>query len=714
MKKLLIVAVALFICGNNFAQIYTPINPTEFGHNANREDVKLAFHPPEKEGLSTNTNSTRVQFFYNKIDSSFWGWSQDRGYFPVGGLGGGGGGNIDSLTFGPTSITKWVGGVPTSYDLYHMYAYSSINYDRSRTLYYNIDHNLIDSSDRADGVYGGQGIKIEDTLVNAVTIKADISYLSEDGFWLYTLHANGVLDSTEIEVDGGSSGGGGSSQWEDVTVGINYAGGNVGINKLVPAQKLDIDGSMNISSGNAYKYNGINLVQSITAIQDYFFGNSGNMTMTGTFNLAMGSSSLLSTTYGSRNIAFGTAALYSNTSGNDNVAIGHGAIGSIGAGVGYNKNTAIGNNSLSIMLGTENTAVGYNSATSLQGDLNTIMGAESLIHGFTLTGNYNSFFGGLINNNSAFSGDNNSVVGFSTTFNGSGNTILGQGLSLGTITNNIVIADGAGNIRIRSDAAGKLKFGAYGAGTNTGTATYVLSVDASGYVIESPGVPFIVQGEYLNNTLALAEGVLPGQVYNIPMAGGNAVLAVAKEATWDVVSYYSQDDIDNVQFTHLDLQGVIDFWVDWGDGTTDHITTTPASFDHTYTVSGPGYKIVKMHGTLDGVTGKVSFTDYGSSTINDDKILTTTGVHGVIGLVDVSYLFDDCNSLQSIPLDMFSECPLLTKFDNAFHSCAALTGPAPTLWLTYPTPSSALNCFGGSTGLTNYSSIPTGAPYYWR
>jgi hypothetical protein len=123
---------------------------------------------------------------------------------------------------------------------------------------------------------------------------------------------------------------------------------------------------------------------------------------TGANNIAIGSNSLIANTTGLQNIGLGSATLQLNTTSSNNTAIGSSALtlNTIGS-----SNTAIGSGSLSVNIsGTQNTAIGVNS-------------------------------GSLI-----------------TT--GSNNTILGNYAGTSTLASNIVLSDGAGNVRLFSDANG--------------------------------------------------------------------------------------------------------------------------------------------------------------------------------------------------------------------------------------------------------------------
>ena len=140
---------------------------------------------------------------------------------------------------------------------------------------------------------------------------------------------------------------------------------------------------------------------------------------TGTGNVVFGNSSLQVNTTGYNNTAIGNNSLVNNTTGANNTAIGN---GSLAANTTASNNTAIGLSSLSLnTTGASNTGVGvYSLQSNATGSLNTAIGYTA---------------GQLI-----------------TT--GSNNTIIGNYGGTSTLASNIVLSDGAGNVRLFSDANG--------------------------------------------------------------------------------------------------------------------------------------------------------------------------------------------------------------------------------------------------------------------
>ncbi len=143
---------------------------------------------------------------------------------------------------------------------------------------------------------------------------------------------------------------------------------------------------LSIVSGATYKINGATIAQASTTLNNYFFGNSGNLTMTGNYNTATGYTSLFSNTTGSYNTANGAQSLYSNTTGSYNTA--NGSYSLIYNTTG-NFNTANGSYSLqSNTTGGANTANGYASLNyNTTGSNNTANGSYSLNHNTTGTQN---------------------------------------------------------------------------------------------------------------------------------------------------------------------------------------------------------------------------------------------------------------------------------------------------------------------------------------
>lgn len=281
-----------------------------------------------------------------------------------------------------------------------------------------------------------------------------------------------------------------------------------------------------VDVATSYKYNGVDVIIATVATDNYFFGNSGNLTVTAIRNTAVGSFALAAVTSGSINTAVGYKALFANTSGNTNTAIGFLALtanttginntaigglsltanttgssnvavgaetlrfnttGDASTAVGFQAlsantvgvgNTALGNNSLtSNTSGLSNTAVGNNSlASSTSGSNNTAIGAQSMVlngagssnvavgRDALLTnadGSFNAAFGNLTlrDLNPALGTGENTAVGYNTgrgIVTGIQNTILGSNVTglAAALSNNIIIADGAGNQRITANATG--------------------------------------------------------------------------------------------------------------------------------------------------------------------------------------------------------------------------------------------------------------------
>lgn len=214
---------------------------------------------------------------------------------------------------------------------------------------------------------------------------------------------------------------------------LNYFAGKTGINQTAPTSMLDVvpassstigqiikgassqsanliewqnssatvlskvtsAGDFDTASGRAYRYNGAIIAYGVTADENYFFGASGNLTLTGLRNTSVGSQALTAITSGSNNTAIGRAALGSNTSGGSNTAIGANTLnvnttGGDNTAVGLNalnanttggSNTAVGPRALDAnTTGSNNVAVGADAlGANTDGDASVAVGNESLI-----------------------------------------------------------------------------------------------------------------------------------------------------------------------------------------------------------------------------------------------------------------------------------------------------------------------------------------------
>jgi hypothetical protein len=162
-------------------------------------------------------------------------------------------------------------------------------------------------------------------------------------------------------------------------------------------------------------------------------------------NTAVGASALAANTTGATNTAVGASALAANTTASNNTAVGYQALDANTTGA---DNVAVGKDALGAnTTASFNTAVGYQAGyTNATGISNTYIGYGS---GNLATGTGNSFLG---------QGSGDQIT------SGAANTIIGRyngnndGLDIRTASNNIVLSDGDGNVKMHyrgSDASWK-------------------------------------------------------------------------------------------------------------------------------------------------------------------------------------------------------------------------------------------------------------------
>lgn len=164
---------------------------------------------------------------------------------------------------------------------------------------------------------------------------------------------------------------------EDGTVGV--IGDYSGFGTATPAYRVDVNGDINITEGQYYRYGTGILAYAQTALDNYYFGPAGNLTTTGIRNTAVGEVSLATLGVGATgNTALGYASGYSSTTGVYNVFIGYQAgLGSAGAYAGADYNVCIGFRTGYDLAGDSNynVLVGASSGENITtGDHNVLIG----------------------------------------------------------------------------------------------------------------------------------------------------------------------------------------------------------------------------------------------------------------------------------------------------------------------------------------------------
>jgi hypothetical protein len=155
----------------------------------------------------------------------------------------------------------------------------------------------------------------------------------------------------------------------------------------------------------------------------------GRQAGTGTSNIGIGFAALAANTTGINNLAIGSGTLYNNTTGDNNISLGYNTLE-------YNTT------------GGSNIALGLNTlGDNTTGNNNIGIGIQALDRNTTADGNIAIGYGALGLNTT---GVYNTAIGYiagSAITTGSYNTIIGRYVGTTTIDSNIILADGAGNIR---------------------------------------------------------------------------------------------------------------------------------------------------------------------------------------------------------------------------------------------------------------------------
>ena len=249
--------------------------------------------------------------------------------------------------------------------------------------------------------------------------------------------------------------------------------------------------------------------------------NAGNsITSGGNYNVVVGDEAGTALTTGDNNVAVGYGALDAEDSGTNSVAIGYNALtaqnndaANYNVAIGYSAGAAINSGTLNTLIGGLagdaittgylNEALGYSALSantvgrnavavgsfalanqnpdSASSTYNTAVGYNA--GGAVTTGVQNTFFGSLAGD-SVTTGTGNVAVGYDAggTTTGTNNTLIGPGagnlistgsknvvignydgnegsLDIRTASNNIVLSDGDGNVRLMSDGSGNVLAG---------------------------------------------------------------------------------------------------------------------------------------------------------------------------------------------------------------------------------------------------------------
>ena len=215
-----------------------------------------------------------------------------------------------------------------------------------------------------------------------------------------------------------------------------FAGSKTFTNTVTFGKDITVNGMTIGRPANPFASNTQNI-----AIGNNVMGKYAPTAWTTDYNIGIGYSALFNLTNGGENVAIGSTAMYLLSSGDYNTGIGSSVMSLLTTG---NNNTVLGAEAgRGISTGSENTFIGSYTGVGMSGSNNILIGSNKA---------------------------NNYSLGTGIT-TGNSNTIIGSGIrSLpANLSNNIILADGDGNIRAQHNGTTGWTLGTIVSGTWSGT-----------------------------------------------------------------------------------------------------------------------------------------------------------------------------------------------------------------------------------------------------
>jgi hypothetical protein len=338
-------------------------------------------------------------------------------------------------------------------------------------------------------------------------------------------------------------------------------------------------GVVNATTG--FNLGGSSFAFGSVANSNAFLGFSGNSTMTGNFNAALGVSALQLNTTGFSNTATGDRALQFNTTGTQNTATGTLALLSNDSGSG---NTADGDGALELSLGSNNTAIGgfaflFNSTGSGNSALGYFAGVPTVSNVFT-TGTNDTYVGIFANSGPQLNLSNAAAIGALAQVTASNAMVLGSINGVNGANADTSVGIGTTAPTAKLDVRGTANFGGLvtftngqpfpGTGTITGVTagTDLTGGGASGGVtlnLDTTKVPqlaalntFGATQTISNGDLSLLNGNLDLPAAGVINLGGTPLVAASLNASNTSLGFSAANvgsGADNTAVGRFALQG---------------------------------------------------------------------------------------------------------------------------------------------------------------